>query len=676
MREQPRRRRWPWLVLAGGGLVALGWHWLFRAVTDYLHANLSERDQYSSVYSLPIGAVALVVAIVALFWQIRQDQTGRDTSVGPVAAPAAGMTSLSAPYPSTVEQVRGRDALISELTRRYRWRPGRRPGVHVLHGMGGSGKTTVALQVAHHLQEKGTAVWWISAAEDSDLQNGMRRLARRLDATLQQLDQDWADNAFDVLWSRLDTSPRRWLLVIDNADDLDLLTPHGDNVAQQRGWIRPPATGRGMVLVTSRNSDPAAWGGWCRLHPVAMLPSADGARVLTDRAGPRAGTSDQAAALAVRLGGLPLALTIAGRYLADASRLRLPGAITTYAAYQDALTTAGLAAVFATPGCPLTDSQARAVIARTWELSLTLLERRGLAPTRTLLRVLSVLADAPIPYEVLLDPAEMARSPLLPGTDAAQLRAWLDGLITLNLLELITGTTEADTATVPLRLHPLIRDASLYHLNTSEQQQPALALAARLLDRATAQVGASDHPAGWPVWQLLTPHPLHVLTALVCRPEPNLDAVDDAATAALRITEYSAATGQYVLAQTQATTIRDTSTRILGPEHPTTLEARDDVANWTGQAGDAVAARDQYAVLLPIRERVLGVEHPDTLTTRNELAYWNTQLMVDRLAPTEPVASESRHWLAWTKRILPVPEDRKAPGQNKPSQSGSGTGFR
>ena len=56
--------------------------------------------------------------------------------------------------------------------------------------------------------------------------------------------------------------------------------------------------------------------------------------------------------------------------------------------------------------------------------------------------------------------------------------------------------------------------------------------------------------------------------------------------------------------------------RVLGPEHPNTLEARHDLAGWTGFAGDRAAARDQLAALLPIRERVLGPEHPDTLDAR------------------------------------------------------------
>ena len=62
--------------------------------------------------------------------------------------------------------------------------------------------------------------------------------------------------------------------------------------------------------------------------------------------------------------------------------------------------------------------------------------------------------------------------------------------------------------------------------------------------------------------------------------------------------------------------------RVLGPEHPDTLAARDNLALWTGEAGDAAGARDQYAALLPVLERVLGAEHPDTLTARANLARW------------------------------------------------------
>ena len=59
-----------------------------------------------------------------------------------------------------------------------------------------------------------------------------------------------------------------------------------------------------------------------------------------------------------------------------------------------------------------------------------------------------------------------------------------------------------------------------------------------------------------------------------------------------------------------------------GPEHPATLAARADLADWTGQAGDAAGARDQFAALVPVLERVLGPEHPATLAARANLASW------------------------------------------------------
>jgi hypothetical protein len=64
---------------------------------------------------------------------------------------------------------------------------------------------------------------------------------------------------------------------------------------------------------------------------------------------------------------------------------------------------------------------------------------------------------------------------------------------------------------------------------------------------------------------------------------------------------------------------------VFGPDHPDTLAARFNLAYWTARVGDAAGARDQFAALLPIRERVSGPDHPDTLSAREELAYWTGQ---------------------------------------------------
>jgi hypothetical protein len=88
------------------------------------------------------------------------------------------------------------------------------------------------------------------------------------------------------------------------------------------------------------------------------------------------------------------------------------------------------------------------------------------------------------------------------------------------------------------------------------------------------------------------------------------------------LAHWTGAAGDAAGARDQYAELLPIYERVLGPEHPSTLNVRANLAHWTGEAGDAAGARDQYAELLPIYERVLGPEHPSTLTTRANLAHW------------------------------------------------------
>ncbi len=67
-------------------------------------------------------------------------------------------------------------------------------------------------------------------------------------------------------------------------------------------------------------------------------------------------------------------------------------------------------------------------------------------------------------------------------------------------------------------------------------------------------------------------------------------------------------------------------TRVLGPDHPDTLETRGNIAALTGEVGDAREALRLYRELLPDRTRVLGPDHPDTLATRHNIAIWTGEV--------------------------------------------------
>ena len=232
--------------------------------------------------------------------------------------------------------IRGRDDLLSELAA-----GSTSPRVWVIHGLGGSGKTRLALEVAFGAGNRGAAVWWVSATDPDALVAGMRAVGRRLGVAQEDLERG---DAADILWERLAAKRGPWLLVIDGADDPQMLFGAGNSVEEGRGWLRPVVGKAGMVLVTSRDGS-SIWGSsrWCHRRRLGMLSPADAAAMLADHAGEdqRLGSESDARTLAARLGGLPLALKIAGSYLANSAAI--PAALTdretivTYQGYRDAM---------------------------------------------------------------------------------------------------------------------------------------------------------------------------------------------------------------------------------------------------------------------------------------------------------------------------------------------------
>src|SRR5205807_1236801 len=106
----------------------------------------------------------------------------------------------------------------------------------------------------------------------------------------------------DRLWTLLERTPNRWVLVIDGADDPGLLaapaliTPAekqspARRVAEGTGWVRD--TRRGLVLVTSRHRAQTTWGTQAGVQRVDTLSDDDAAQVLRDLA-PQAGSHEQA----------------------------------------------------------------------------------------------------------------------------------------------------------------------------------------------------------------------------------------------------------------------------------------------------------------------------------------------------------------------------------------------
>jgi hypothetical protein len=218
-------------------------------------------------------------------------------------------------------EVRGRDDLLAELRRGMARKPRRGGGTWVLAGMGGLGKSTVALAAAEAAQARGWRVWWVTAADAASLTGGMLEVLHQLGApeSVTRLVREGSPLAAERAWAYLNAGHRhgRWLLIFDNADTPAVLAASGAaSPADYAGWLRPDPAG--MVIVTTRTKDPQTWGPRVALRELRPLDDAAAARVLADLA-PGVHDPDQreAADLGRRLGGLPLALHLAGTCLAS-----------------------------------------------------------------------------------------------------------------------------------------------------------------------------------------------------------------------------------------------------------------------------------------------------------------------------------------------------------------------
>jgi tetratricopeptide (TPR) repeat protein len=440
-----------------------------------------------------------------------------------------------------------------------------------LYGLGGVGKTQVALEYAHRFKADYDLIWWVPAERPSEITLALSDLARRLGLQVSESATEAAAAALESL--RRDTA-RRWLLIFDNADEPAELEPY-----------RP--AGSGHVIITSRNQ---AWTRSAEPLEVDVFTRNESITHLIQHA-PNL-TLDDAAKVAAALGDLPLAIEQASAWLEQTGM-----SAGTY--IQEVETQAARILAMNQPS----DYPVSAVV--TWNMSFERLQERSPAAVR-LLQLCAFMSAGPISM-ILLYSDEMIKN-LLPY-DPSLSEKFILARVIRDMSRF--ALAKVDPGNNSLQIHRLVQ-AVIRSQMTQEEQEATGHQVHDVLVGARPRRGDTDDPDNYGRYELIWPHlvPSH---AEECVEERTRQLLID-------WVRYLWKMGDFEQCLSLADRLQALWTQQLGADHLQTLYLRFHIANVLRSQGRFGEARDVDQYVLERQRAVLDADHPHILMTAGGLA--------------------------------------------------------
>lgn len=453
-----------------------------------------------------------------------------------------------------------------------------------ISGLGGVGKTQLAVEYAYRYHQEYQVVLWAHAESVEVLSSSYTEMATLLNLPVKDSQEQALIIEAVKAWLR---NHRDWLLILDNADELDILPA-----------FLPPRLG-GHVIITTRAIAP---GRFAQRLLVETFPQEQGMLFLLRRAGliplnadaSQASPENQALAELItrEMGGLPLALDQIGAYL-ETTGCDLA---TYWQLYQQRRVDL------------LKDYRGMLIdhppVAMTWSLSIARVEERNPAAV-DLLRLCAYLSPDTIGMDILMQGADT----LPPALAAVAADSYLldQAIEALRAYSLIIRDTQARALAVHRLIQTVVRDS----LQAEAQKQWMQSVVA-LINRAFVDVEF----ASWPQCEHCLPHAL--LCALWIKQEQIVTLE------AMRLLDhlgyYLTLRGRYSEAEPfllQALSIHEQQ---LGPEHIHTATSLHHLALLCRHQGKYTQAEPLCLRALSIRKQQLGPEHQDTATSLYDLA--------------------------------------------------------
>ena len=431
--------------------------------------------------------------------------------------------------------------------------------VQTLYGLGGVGKTQLAIEYAHRYAADYTITWLIHSEQPVLIPSQLADLAERLGLPAEGAASRIAERVLTELGWRDD-----WLLIFDNAE-------HPKDIVR----YLPVGTGAGHVLVTSRFP---GWGALGGRVEVDVLERNETMTLLRARI-PEMGRHI-AEKIAAELGDLPLAAAQTAAYL-EQTGLSALDYLRRFRNRRADLLSHG----------DVLGYQGR--VDTTWAMSLERL--RATNPTTVaILEVSAFLAPEPIPLTLFSDHPDLLGEPL--RAISADPDIFSDALGAAVELSLLRRHPDG------FQLHRLVQLVIFSRLPAAEREANTRAVLSLL---AVAHPGDPNDQTHWPPYASLSPHVLATSTLGIDRPENRQLVIDTIAYLYLRgDNRATCGIAEELLQNWQ---------RVLGPDEIDCLRLAIPLAIELGSLGDVEKASLLGLETLRRAKRALGSDHPVAL---------------------------------------------------------------
>ncbi|GIK05802.1 hypothetical protein Aspvir_009915 [Aspergillus viridinutans] len=454
-------------------------------------------------------------------------------------------------------------------------------------GLGGVGKTQVALELAYRIRDrdKECSIFWVACTSYEVIEQTYLNMAQALGLH----DVKPAEVKEQVERYLSSEQAGKWLLIFDNADDMDMwLSDDGAGPALEDFL---PQSEQGRILFTTRNRKLAVELTSSNIIPIPDVDEDTALRILERSLVDKGLLQDHLTAVTVleKLAFLPLAITQASAYI-NKNGLSL----STYSVLlqeQEAEVVELLSEDFKDEG-RYKDLQNPVIT--TWLISFKQIQRQD-----------QLAADF-LSFMACINPRNIPRS-LLPV--ATSRKREIDALGLLNAYAFINGQ---DTG---IHLHRLVHIAMRNWLRQN-------ALFSYWIRRAADQmrkVFPDDHYTNRGLWREYLPHALSLAyeDEFTAQWKEYTDLIEN-------IADCLQSDGRYREAEVLYTELIRIKQEETGPNHPSVLFTMAKLALTYRDQGRWSEAERLEVQVLELRKTVLGAEHPDTLTGMANLAstYW------------------------------------------------------